>query len=62
MYPNQFQFRTPSSNGISYFDNLVGNGSIRADIEAGKSVKEMEAEWKPNLDKFMDIRDKYLLY
>jgi len=62
MYPDQFQFRTPDSNGISYFDNLVGNGSIRADIEAGKSVEAMEAKWQPALEKFMDVREKYLLY
>ncbi|MGG3467947.1 DUF1343 domain-containing protein [Neobacillus pocheonensis] len=62
MYPNDFQFRTPGSNGISFFDNLIGNGSIRADIEAGKSIEEMKAKWQPALDKFMDTREKYLLY
>lgn len=62
MYPNDFQFRTPSSEGISFFDNLVGNGSIRADIEAGKSVEEMKAAWQTNLDEFKEIREKYLLY
>lgn len=62
MYPNDFQFRAPGSNGISFFDNLVGNGSIRADIEAGKSVEEMKKSWQSGLDKFSRIRDKYLLY
>lgn len=62
MYPAQFQFRTPGSNGISYFDNLVGNGSVRAGIEAGKSVTELEAAWQDDLDKFMDVREKYLMY
>jgi uncharacterized protein YbbC (DUF1343 family) len=62
MYPDHFQFRTPSSNGISYFDNLVGNGSIRDGIENGKSVEEMEASWQKDLDKFMKVREKYLLY
>lgn len=62
MYPNDFQFRAPSAAGISFFDNLVGNGSIRADIEAGKSVEEMKAAWKTGLDEFNEIREKYLLY
>jgi len=62
MYPNDFQFRAPGSNGISFFDNLVGNGSIRAGIEAGKSIEEMKAAWQPGLDKFMDVREQYLLY
>nr|WP_263324790.1 DUF1343 domain-containing protein [Neobacillus sp. Marseille-Q6967] len=62
MYPNDFQFRTPNAAGISFFDNLVGNGSIRAGIEAGKSVEEMKVEWQPGLDKFMELREQYLLY
>lgn len=62
LYPDKFQFRTPNSSGISFFDNLVGNGSIRAGIESGKTVEEMKEEWKPELDKFMHIREKYLLY
>nr|WP_204541262.1 DUF1343 domain-containing protein [Peribacillus deserti] len=62
MYPDKFAFRTPSSNGISFFDNLVGNGSIRQGIEEGKSVNQMKAEWEIGLEDFMDVRNKYLLY
>ncbi|QCJ44184.1 DUF1343 domain-containing protein [Bacillus sp. S3] len=62
MYPNDFQFRAPNASGISFFDNLVGNGSIRAGIVAGKSIEEMKANWQTELEKFMDIREKYLLY
>lgn len=62
MYPGLFQFRTPDSNGISYFDSLVGTGSLRTGIEAGKSVEEMAASWQKDLDKFMKVREKYLLY
>jgi uncharacterized protein YbbC (DUF1343 family) len=62
MYPNEFQFRTPSAAGISFFDNLVGNGSIRADIEAGKSIEDIKAAWQTSLDEFKEVREKYLLY
>ncbi|MCL6573766.1 MAG: DUF1343 domain-containing protein [Bacillus sp. (in: Bacteria)] len=62
MYPDQFQFRAPDSNGISFFDKLVGNGSIRADIDAGKSVDEMKEAWQSGLDEFTTVREKYLLY
>lgn len=62
MYPNDFQFRAPGSNGISFFDNLVGNGSIRAGINAGKSIEDMKAEWKADLDQFIKVREQYLLY
>lgn len=62
MYPNDFQFRAPNAAGISFFDNLVGNGSIRADIEAGKSIEEIKAAWQAGLDEFNGVREKYLLY
>jgi len=47
MYPDKFEFRKPHSAGISFFDNLVGNGSIRASIEAGKPIEDMKKEWQP---------------
>ncbi|PLT28837.1 exo-beta-N-acetylmuramidase NamZ family protein [Peribacillus deserti] len=62
MYPGQFAFRTPASNGISFFDNLVGNGSIRQGIEEGKTVEQMKAEWQNGLDDFKKVRKNYLLY
>ncbi|WP_045516487.1 exo-beta-N-acetylmuramidase NamZ family protein [Neobacillus niacini] len=62
MYPNEFQFRAPNAAGISFFDNLVGNGSIRADIEAGKSIEDIKASWQAGLDQFNEVRAKYLLY
>ncbi|MCM3585334.1 DUF1343 domain-containing protein [Mesobacillus maritimus] len=62
MYPEEFEFRARNSAGVSFFDQLVGNGSIRDGIESGKSVEEMKAEWEPNLKEFMKLRSKYLLY
>jgi uncharacterized protein YbbC (DUF1343 family) len=62
LYPDKFQFRQPNSSGISFFDNLTGNGSIRAGIESGKSIEEMKKEWKPEQEIFMEVREKYLLY
>lgn len=62
MYPNDFQFRARNSAGVSFFDQLVGNGSIRDGIETGKSIEEMKKEWQPELKKFMETREKYLLY
>ncbi len=62
LYPDKFQFRQPNSSGISFFDNLTGNGSIRAGIESGKSIEEMKKEWEPEQENFMEVREKYLLY
>jgi uncharacterized protein YbbC (DUF1343 family) len=62
LYPNNFQFRAENSAGVSFFDQLVGNGWIREDIESGKSVEEMKTKWEAGLSQFMEIRKKYLLY
>ncbi|OCA86831.1 MULTISPECIES: exo-beta-N-acetylmuramidase NamZ domain-containing protein [unclassified Bacillus (in: firmicutes)] len=62
MYPDDFEFRTEDSKGISYFDLLIGNGWIRDDIEAGKSVKQIKQKWEKDLKDFMKLRSKYLLY
>jgi uncharacterized protein YbbC (DUF1343 family) len=62
MYPNNFQFRARDAKGVSHFDMLVGNGWIQDGIKAGRSVEDMKAQWEPELDKFMDVREQYLLY
>ncbi len=62
MYPDDFEFRAENSAGISFFDNLIGNGWIREAIENGESVKEMEKRWKHDLKEFEKVRRGYLLY
>jgi uncharacterized protein YbbC (DUF1343 family) len=62
MYPNDFKFRARNSSGVSHFDLLVGNGWIRDGIEAGRSIEDMKKQWEPDLEKFMDVREQYLLY
>lgn len=62
MYPDKFQFSPEDKNGIYPFDQMVGNGWIRKDINAGVSVKTMEKKWQPELKQFEKKRKKYLLY
>ncbi|RLL46976.1 DUF1343 domain-containing protein [Oceanobacillus piezotolerans] len=62
MYPEDFQFRAENSAGISFFDNLIGNGWIREAIENGESVKDMEKQWKKELKEFEKVRKDYLIY
>ncbi len=62
MYPDDFEFRAENSAGISFFDNLIGNGWIREAIENGDSVKDMEKEWKDELKEFEKVRKDYLIY
>ena len=45
-----------------YFEKLVGNGALRQQLIEGKSVDEIKASWKEDLDTFKQIRKKYLLY
>ncbi|MGE8079655.1 exo-beta-N-acetylmuramidase NamZ family protein [Peribacillus loiseleuriae] len=62
LYPDQFQFQAANRAGISFFDQLVGNGWIRQGIEEGRSVKDMKKQWEKELDNFKKIRSQYLLY
>ncbi|WP_188379141.1 exo-beta-N-acetylmuramidase NamZ family protein [Halobacillus andaensis] len=62
MYPEDFAFRAENSAGISFFDNLIGNGWVREAIENGESVEEIKAEWEDELNEFKEIREQYLLY
>ncbi|MFG6150678.1 exo-beta-N-acetylmuramidase NamZ family protein [Halobacillus sp. B23F22_1] len=62
MYPEDFAFRAENAAGISFFDNLIGNGWVRQAIENGESVDEIKAEWEDELNEFKKIRKQYLLY
>ncbi|MEX2590129.1 MAG: DUF1343 domain-containing protein [Chitinophagales bacterium] len=46
----------------SYFDKLAGTDQLRQQIEAGKNPKFIKSSWQEDLEKFMSIRSKYLLY
>ena len=61
----KMMYRNLSGSGEffnSYFDKLAGNGTLRKQIEAGMDEKEIRATWQPGLNRFLEIREKYLLY
>lgn len=62
MYPADFQFSAENSSGVSFFDNLIGNGWVRKGIESGRSVEDMEMQWQDGLKAFEKTRKKYVLY
>lgn len=62
LYPEDFAFRAENSAGVSFFDNLIGNGWIREAIENGESVESMKAQWQDGLNEFKETREAYLLY
>ncbi|MDB4107509.1 DUF1343 domain-containing protein [Bacteroidia bacterium] len=46
----------------SFFFKLSGNNKLRSQIEQGMSEKKIRESWKPELDKFKEMRNKYILY
>ena len=46
----------------NYFDKLAGNSKLRDQIKSGMSETEIRKSWQPDLEKFKEIRKKYLLY
>ncbi|WP_026699919.1 exo-beta-N-acetylmuramidase NamZ family protein [Salibacterium aidingense] len=62
MYPEDFAFRAENSEGVSFFDNLIGNGWIREAIENGESVESIKTKWESELEEFKDVRENYLVY
>lgn len=62
-YPNKADFfNMKLSNQMNSFDRLAGNYTLKQQIIAGKSEKEIRASWEPGLSKYKTMRKKYLLY
>lgn len=54
--------KQPFFNENLFFDKLAGTSELRKQIIAGKSEEEIRTGWKKDLEKFKEIRKKYLLY
>lgn len=48
--------------GSRDFAIRVGNYELQKQIEAGMTADEIKATWQPGIEKFKEIRKKYLLY
>ncbi|MBK8504492.1 MAG: DUF1343 domain-containing protein [Saprospiraceae bacterium] len=59
---NRFSDKTSFFNQNGWFDKLAGTTSLRKEIIAGKSAKEIRASWQTDLVNFAENRLKYLLY
>jgi uncharacterized protein YbbC (DUF1343 family) len=46
----------------SYFNTLAGNKDLKEQIKKGMNEKEIRDSWKPELEKYKEMRKKYLLY
>ncbi len=49
-------------NQPAFFNRLAGNNVLQQQILSGMTAKDIRATWKPGLDNFKKIRQKYLLY
>lgn len=46
----------------NYFEKLVGTGSLREMINGDVPEDEIRASWQDGIDKYLKIREKYLIY
>jgi uncharacterized protein YbbC (DUF1343 family) len=56
MYPEQFEWKA------AHFDRLCGTSKIRDAIANHSSVDVLQSKWQKELESFLKIRVKYLLY
>jgi uncharacterized protein YbbC (DUF1343 family) len=56
--PDKSKFYLPTM----FIDRLSGSDQIRKMIEEGKTEEQIKAWYKPELDKYKEMRKKYLLY
>jgi len=62
-YPNKADFfNNKLSKQMGSFDKLAGVYTLKQQIIAGKSEKEIRASWEPGLTAYKNMREKYLLY
>jgi uncharacterized protein YbbC (DUF1343 family) len=55
-YPDKKNFFT------GYFNTLAGNEILRTQIEEGASEETIRESWQPGLQRYMEMREKYLMY
>ncbi|MBI5603914.1 MAG: DUF1343 domain-containing protein [Deltaproteobacteria bacterium] len=65
LYPEDFIWKSPPYEYETErmpIDLLVGDQLIRQALEAGQPITELEASWQDGLNKFLRLRQEYLLY
>lgn len=65
LYPEDFFWKAPPYEYETErmpIDLLIGDQAIRQALEAGESITDLEASWQDGLNKFLRLRQEYLLY
>ena len=60
--PSHHLYSSNKSGSRYWIDLLSGNTQLREGIEKGMSVDEIVAQWQQELDWFMAMSQKYLMY
>ena len=60
LYPEHHLFGNISRNKM--FDKVMGTDRIRLGLARGESAAQLQMAWQPELDIFLAVRKKYLLY
>ena len=55
-------FDRTQSNQMGDIDKLAGSYDFRKQVMEGKSIKEIQDSWEPQLSQYKTMRKKYLLY
>ena len=53
---------SPLGYDLSHMNQLLANKAVFAALQAGQDPNRIAADWREQLDQFMDVRVKYLLY
>ncbi|MEO8711410.1 MAG: DUF1343 domain-containing protein [Parafilimonas sp.] len=62
LFPDKNNFFIKPKTGDYFFNKLAGNSTLMEQLKDEKTEAEIRASWQPALDKFKQIRKKYLLY
>jgi uncharacterized protein YbbC (DUF1343 family) len=65
LYPDHFQWRQPPYEYVydrMPFDIIAGSDKLRQQIANDVPLNEIEDSWQADLNRFRELREKYLLY
>ncbi len=62
LHPEALQFTPPRPSGRYLFDLVWGTDSVRKALLQGESADRIVAEWSDKLQRFIEIRQRYLIY
>lgn len=62
LQPGLLQFTPPSNGGRYRFDLIWGTDGVRKALVRGESAERITGSWEDGLRRFVDARQKYLIY